>query len=228
MQSNPTENAHIINFLLVLNPLNRWKLAERRLLCLIANGRSIGLRTRLQNCRAVESLGESSATIQIRDNVVGCAGESEWHHHIGGVSANCWHQFIGEWTEIFAIILLVHILNVEFFQQSSAEWTCIAIGLSTGSVQFYCDSGFELCTQTWHTEPVHSIKPQTGKKITEELHVTYETCVCIVSGQQLVQTLRFHRYQMQKGIANNRRANVFGLGSVGFDLFDCLLSTGLC
>lgn len=99
----------------------------------------------------------------------------------------------------------------QFFQQSSAEWTCIAIGLSTGSVQFYCDSGFELCTQTWHTEPVHSIKPQTGKKITEELHVTYETCVCIVSGQQLVQTLRFHRYQMQKGIANNRRANVFGL-----------------
>lgn len=85
------------------------------------------------------------------------------------------------------------------YLQSSAEWTCIVIGLSSGNVQFYCDSGFELYSQQWHNEAVQSIKAQSGKKINEELHIAYGTCVCIVQGQHLFQILRMVKYQMQKG-----------------------------
>ncbi|KAG4066663.1 hypothetical protein HA402_007299 [Bradysia odoriphaga] len=86
--------------------------------------------------------------------------------------------------------------------QNSAEWTCIAIGLSSGEAKFYSDSGIELFSQQWHNESIHAIKAQSGKKINEEIHVFYLSCVCIIQGSHLFTLLRNMKNFLQKSRAN--------------------------
>ncbi|KAJ6631749.1 Rab3 GTPase-activating protein regulatory subunit [Pseudolycoriella hygida] len=86
--------------------------------------------------------------------------------------------------------------------QNSAEWTCIAVGLSSGNAIFYSDSGIELFTQQWHNEPIHAIKAQSGKKINEEIHIFYLSCVCIIQGSHLFTLLRNMKNYLQKSKNN--------------------------
>lgn len=83
--------------------------------------------------------------------------------------------------------------------QSAPEWTCVAIGMSTGFVQFYTDSGLEIYAQQFHNEPVQSIRAQSGKKKNEEIHIYYGSCVCIVQGSHLLQIIRTMKNHLQKG-----------------------------
>lgn len=85
---------------------------------------------------------------------------------------------------------------------SAADWTCIAVGLATGIVQFYTDFGLEIYAQQWHNEPLQCIRAQSGRKITEELHLMYGTCVCIVQGTHLFQTLRSMKHHHQRSKAS--------------------------
>lgn len=85
---------------------------------------------------------------------------------------------------------------------SAADWSCIAVGLATGIVQFYTDFGLEIYAQQWHNEPVQCIRAQSGRKITEELHIMYGTCVCIVQGTHLFQTLRSTKHHHQRSKAS--------------------------
>lgn len=82
--------------------------------------------------------------------------------------------------------------------QSSADWTCLVVGLDNGYVYFYTDSGLLLYTQQFHAEPVRSIKGQSGKNTNEEIHISYSSCVCIVQGSQIFPFLRSFKLKNSK------------------------------
>lgn len=86
----------------------------------------------------------------------------------------------------------------QFKLKNSPEWTCIAIGLSSGHALFYTDSGIELFSQQWHNEPIHAIKAQSGKKINEEIHIFYLSCACIIQGSHLFTLLRTMKSHLQR------------------------------
>lgn len=76
-------------------------------------------------------------------------------------------------------------------QLSPQEWTCIAIGLTSGLVLFYTDSGEQIFSQQWHNgESVQELRAQSGKKVAEEFYVTYSSCVCIIQGSHLFDVLK--------------------------------------
>lgn len=76
-------------------------------------------------------------------------------------------------------------------QLSTQEWTSIAIGLTSGLVLFYTDSGEQIFSQQWHSgESVQELRAQSGKKITEEFYITFSSCVCIVQGSHLFDVLK--------------------------------------
>lgn len=95
--------------------------------------------------------------------------------------------------------------------QNSTDWTCIAIGLSSGNGIFYSDTGIELFTHQWHNEPIHAIKAQSGKKINEEVHIFYLSCVCIVQGSHLFTLLRNMKNHLQKSLSIRRKFTILFL-----------------
>lgn len=83
---------------------------------------------------------------------------------------------------------------------SGAEWTCIGIGLSSGLVLFYSDSGIQIFSQKWHQEPVQTLKAQSGYGLNEEIYVGYLSCVCILQTNQLLQTLKGLKQNLSKNL----------------------------
>lgn len=66
------------------------------------------------------------------------------------------------------------------------DWTCILIGLSSGSILFYSDTGSQLHQQSLHTQPVYSIKACYN----EEIYVSFNDCVITVPTLYLVPILK--------------------------------------
>lgn len=119
-----------------------------------------------------------------------------------------WKGDLESANDIITATVCLPIVGFSTSVQVTPEWTCVALGLSTGFVQFYTDSGLEIYAQKWHNEPVQSIRAQSGKRKNEEIHIHYLTCVCIVQGSHLLQMLRSMKNHLQKG-TNNIFVNFF-------------------
>jgi Rab3 GTPase-activating protein non-catalytic subunit len=72
------------------------------------------------------------------------------------------------------------------------------LGVDTGLVRFFMESGKEIHSQCFHNEPVQSIKSQSGKKVNEEVHISYASCVCILQASLLLPTLISLRQQLKR------------------------------
>lgn len=99
-----------------------------------------------------------------------------------------WKGNLENENEAITSILCLPIIG----QLSPQEWTCIAIGLTSGLVLFYCDSGQQIFSQQWHNngESVIELRAQSGKKIPEEFYITFSSCICIVQGSHLFDVLK--------------------------------------
>ncbi|KAK7862418.1 hypothetical protein R5R35_008896 [Gryllus longicercus] len=90
------------------------------------------------------------------------------------------------------------------------DWTCIAVGFSSGYVRFYTEMGNLLAQEILHTDPVIHLKCQsyemtrssTAQEQTEEVYVMYKSVLCVLGGFGLFQTLRACRSQVARAKAN--------------------------
>lgn len=130
-----------------------------------------------------------------------------------------WKFDLENTNDIITSIICIPILGQSNNAQSSTEWTCIGIGLSTGYVLFYTDSGMELFSKQWHNESVQAIKAQSGKRLNEELYINYMNCVCVVQGSNLIQILKSVKHQLQKG--NNLHINNIRIDFINFLFYRC-------
>ncbi|XP_065332946.1 rab3 GTPase-activating protein non-catalytic subunit [Cloeon dipterum] len=86
------------------------------------------------------------------------------------------------------------------------EWTCIAVGFSSGFVRFYTEDRKLLAEQEFEKEPVLYLKCQSFKRAAhssaqeqpEELYVVYSGSVVTLPGFSLFQTLRGCRNQLAR------------------------------
>ncbi|KAL1121962.1 hypothetical protein AAG570_003370, partial [Ranatra chinensis] len=90
---------------------------------------------------------------------------------------------------------------------SGADWTCIAVGFSSGAIRFYTETGSLLVSEVLHDGPIVSIKCQcfqparfaSDPQQMEELYVVYPYVVCCVRGFSLCNTLKACRNQLARG-----------------------------
>lgn len=66
------------------------------------------------------------------------------------------------------------------------DWTCIIVGLSSGSVIFYTDQANLLYEQTFYSEPIYSIKAQNS----EELYISYASSIIVIQTLHLIPLLK--------------------------------------
>ncbi|XP_015117604.1 rab3 GTPase-activating protein non-catalytic subunit [Diachasma alloeum] len=92
------------------------------------------------------------------------------------------------------------------------DWTCIAVGFSTGFIRFYTEFGALLLEEQLHNENLISIKCQSltsltshagDTSLTEEIHVLYTTAISILPGFPLFSTLRARRNHLAQIQANS-------------------------
>ncbi|XP_047119989.1 rab3 GTPase-activating protein non-catalytic subunit [Schistocerca piceifrons] len=90
------------------------------------------------------------------------------------------------------------------------DWTCIAVGFSTGFLRLYSETVNLLAEELLHDEPVTSLKcqsfhPARGGMVqeqVEEVYVAYNTVICSLPGFGLFQSLRACRNQLARVKAN--------------------------
>ncbi|XP_061394474.1 rab3 GTPase-activating protein non-catalytic subunit [Musca vetustissima] len=86
---------------------------------------------------------------------------------------------------------------------SGAEWTCIVMGLSSGMMVFYTDSGIKLYSQSYHESPVQAIKAYTPPRHSEAdafVYIVYDHCVCILKGSDLIPHLNNLRHNLNRSV----------------------------
>ncbi|XP_030383632.1 rab3 GTPase-activating protein regulatory subunit [Scaptodrosophila lebanonensis] len=84
----------------------------------------------------------------------------------------------------------------------SAEWSCVAVGLVSGMVVFYSDSGVKLFSQCFQEDPVLGIKlesPQLNTEADSLMYVVYGNCMCFIKGQDIFFMLADCRHNLQRG-----------------------------
>ncbi|XP_062863065.1 rab3 GTPase-activating protein non-catalytic subunit [Trichomycterus rosablanca] len=89
------------------------------------------------------------------------------------------------------------------------DWTCIAVGFSSGHVRFYTENGVLLLAQLLNEDPVLRLKCRTYEiprhpgvtEQHEELSILYPTALVTIDGFSLFQSLRACRNQVAKAAA---------------------------
>ncbi|XP_014294842.1 rab3 GTPase-activating protein non-catalytic subunit [Microplitis demolitor] len=93
---------------------------------------------------------------------------------------------------------------------SGPDWTCTLVGFSSGYLRCYTETGCLLLEEQLHNEPILNLKCQsltsprhTGDTgLSEELHIIYESVVCILPGFPFFSTLRACRNYLARVQAN--------------------------
>ncbi|XP_052851167.1 rab3 GTPase-activating protein non-catalytic subunit [Drosophila gunungcola] len=81
------------------------------------------------------------------------------------------------------------------------EWTCVAVGLVSGMVIFYTDSGLKLFSQCCQEDPVIGVKLESAPRHSEAdslLYIVYPRCLCFIKGQDILPTLTNCRHNVQR------------------------------
>ncbi|XP_031839232.1 rab3 GTPase activating protein isoform X2 [Nomia melanderi] len=90
------------------------------------------------------------------------------------------------------------------------DWTCIIVGFNSGFIRVYTETGALLLGEQLHNEPVIGLKCQSFRSqkhagdtgSTEEVHVLYNSVICILQGFPLFSTLRACRNHLARVKAN--------------------------
>uniref|UniRef100_A0A034VHQ1 Rab3 GTPase-activating protein regulatory subunit n=1 Tax=Bactrocera dorsalis TaxID=27457 RepID=A0A034VHQ1_BACDO len=97
---------------------------------------------------------------------------------------------------------------------AGAEWTCIAIGLNSGMVLFYTDAGIKIFSQCYHEDPVLCIKAYSPPRHSEAdsfLYITYNECMCIIKGADMLPLLVNMRLNFNRTYGRNAAIDTSGL-----------------
>ncbi|CAK9800120.1 Rab3 GTPase-activating protein non-catalytic subunit [Anthophora plagiata] len=139
---------------------------------------------------------------------------------------------------------------------TNPDWTCIIVGFNTGFIRFYTETGALLLKEQLHNEPVVGLKCQSFRSpkhigdigLSEEIHVTYNSVVCLLQGFSLFSTLRACRNHLARVQANcddlppvtNLSCKKWGyksqdiindsevIGSTSVNSFDHLMTASIC
>ncbi|XP_039285376.1 rab3 GTPase-activating protein non-catalytic subunit [Nilaparvata lugens] len=114
-----------------------------------------------------------------------------------------------ESEEITAVICLPLVSKSRVAAHGCHDWTCIAVGYSSGFVRFYTETGDLLFCEVLHKSAVTGLKCQSclpphlaaGCEQNEELHVLHKNVICCVRGFSLFTNLRERRNQLAFGKA---------------------------
>ncbi|XP_050481313.1 rab3 GTPase-activating protein non-catalytic subunit isoform X3 [Bombus huntii] len=117
-------------------------------------------------------------------------------------------MFFSEW--ITSIICLPLLSLGKASSGTNPDWTCIIVGFNTGFIKFYTETGALLFGEQLHNEPVVGLKCQSFRSpkhvgdigLAEEVHVTYNSVVCVLQGFPLFSTLRACRNYLARVQAN--------------------------
>ncbi|KZC10899.1 Rab3 GTPase-activating protein non-catalytic subunit [Dufourea novaeangliae] len=93
---------------------------------------------------------------------------------------------------------------------TNPDWTCIIVGFNTGFIRFYTETGALLLGEQLHNESVIGLKCQSFRSpkhagdtgLAEEVHVIYNSAVCVLQGFPLFSTLRACRNHLARVKAN--------------------------
>lgn len=115
---------------------------------------------------------------------------------------------INEW--ITSVICLPLLSLGKASSGTNPDWTCIIVGFNTGFIRFYTETGALLLGEQLHNEPVVGLKCQSFRSpkhsgdtgLSEEVHVTYNSVVCVLQGFPLFSTLRACRNHLARVQAN--------------------------
>ncbi|XP_076280641.1 rab3 GTPase activating protein [Lasioglossum baleicum] len=113
-----------------------------------------------------------------------------------------------EW--IMSVICLPLLSLGKASSGSNPDWTCIIVGFNTGFIRFYTETGALLLGEQLHNESVIGLKCQSFRSpkhagdtgVTEEVHVIYNSVLCVLQGFPLFSTLRACRNHLARVKAN--------------------------
>lgn len=99
---------------------------------------------------------------------------------------------------------MAKVYTISIFQ-NGPDWFCIIVGFNNGGVAFYTNTGHLLSLEKLDDLPVMRISCHTGSygTLPDDIHVLFQTSVCIISGTSLFQLLRSAKAQLAKGMTNN-------------------------
>ncbi|XP_034098251.1 rab3 GTPase-activating protein regulatory subunit [Drosophila albomicans] len=87
-------------------------------------------------------------------------------------------------------------------RSTDVDWTCVAVGLTSGMVLFYTDTGVKLFSQCCQEDAVLGIKllsPPRHSEADALLYFIYSSCMCFINGQDILPILANCRHNMQRG-----------------------------
>lgn len=104
-----------------------------------------------------------------------------------------WLESLANENDLITSLLCLPVISASHSTQTTPEWTCVAVGLSSGYVNFYNDDGHLLRAQRFYNnEPVSCIQAQSGRNMDELITIqsSANRSVAIVQGTQLFPLLR--------------------------------------
>lgn len=112
--------------------------------------------------------------------------------------------------KITSILCLPLIAQGKASVGTGIDWTCLAVGLDSGFLRFYTETGVLLLEEQLHNESILGIKCQSltaprnsGElQTSEEIYVLYNSVICLLQGFPLFSTLRACRNYMARVKAN--------------------------
>ncbi|XP_023935335.1 rab3 GTPase-activating protein regulatory subunit [Bicyclus anynana] len=97
-------------------------------------------------------------------------------------------------------VLTLSICPSQHSSQNGPDWFCIVVGFQNGSVGFYTNTGHSLLYEKLDEKPVLNILCHTGTygTLPDDVHIIFESGVCVLTGSSLFQTLRNAKAQVAK------------------------------
>ncbi|XP_042225418.1 rab3 GTPase-activating protein non-catalytic subunit-like isoform X1 [Homarus americanus] len=142
-----------------------------------------------------------------------------------------WRGSVGfNTSDEVSALLCLPLISQKQSSTGGPDWTCVIIGLTSGYVAMYTESGLVLLSQLFEEEPVLSLKCRTlssgvngvvSPDMGEELVILYPRSITTIDGFSLFQTLRGCRNQVAKAAASGGESvNVPPLGYKKWGLID--------
>ncbi|KAG5866224.1 hypothetical protein JTB14_033440 [Gonioctena quinquepunctata] len=122
---------------------------------------------------------------------------------------------IHEYDKVKALVCLP-IVGVNGSTHIGPDWTCILVGFDSGHVRCYTENCELLFEEQFHAENIttircqsqHNPRPDISPDLhQEEIHVQYQSTLCVLSGPQLVSILRKCRSELENGSTLNHPQN---------------------
>ncbi|XP_017858668.1 PREDICTED: rab3 GTPase-activating protein regulatory subunit [Drosophila arizonae] len=99
--------------------------------------------------------------------------------------------------------IVTSLLCMPMLRGTDIEWTCVAVGLASGLVTFYTDTGVKLFSQCCQEESVLGIKLLSPPRHTEAdalLYIVYSSCMCFINGEDILPMLSNCRRNMERSV----------------------------